>query len=44
MNAIRTSGGLAEVLTLPLLMLLPGLILGTIGGVFGVAMNRLRSA
>jgi hypothetical protein len=42
--AIHTSGGLAEVLTLPLLMLLPGLILGTIGGVLGALANRLRSA
>ena len=42
--AIRTSGGLAEVLTLPLLMLLPGVVLGTIGGVAGALANRSRSA
>ncbi|HXO40021.1 MAG TPA: permease prefix domain 2-containing transporter [Thermoanaerobaculia bacterium] len=41
--AIRTSGGLAEVLTLPLLMLLPGILLGTIGGTLGSALKRLRS-
>jgi hypothetical protein len=44
MAAIRSSGGLAEVLTLPLLMLLPGIVLGTIGGVLGALANRLRSA
>jgi hypothetical protein len=44
MAAIRTSGGLAEVLTLPLLMLLPGIVLGTIGGILGAAVNRLHSA
>jgi hypothetical protein len=42
--AIRSSGGLAEVLTLPLLMLLPGVVLGTIGGLLGAWVNRLRSA
>jgi hypothetical protein len=42
--AIRTSGGLAEVLTLPLLMLLPGILLGTIGGGLGAVVNRLRSS
>jgi hypothetical protein len=44
MAAIRSSGGLAEVLTLPFLMLLPGIVLGTIGGALGAAVNRLRSA
>jgi hypothetical protein len=44
MAAIRSSGGLAEVLTLPLLMLLPGIVLGSIGGILGAAVNRLRSA
>jgi hypothetical protein len=44
MAAIRSSGGLAEVFTLPLLMLLPGIVLGTIGGILGAAVNRLRSA
>ena len=42
MAAIGTSGGLAEVLTLPLLMLLPCLVLGTIGGALGALVNRLR--
>ena len=44
MAAIRTSGGLAEVLTLPLPMLPPGIVLGTIGGLLGALVNRLRSA
>ncbi len=44
MPALRTSAGLAEVLTLPLLMILPGIALGTIGGILGAAVNRLRSA
>ncbi|HYL06235.1 MAG TPA: permease prefix domain 2-containing transporter [Thermoanaerobaculia bacterium] len=44
MAAIRGSGGLAEVLTLPFLMVLPGVVLGTIGGFLGAAVKRLRSA
>jgi len=44
MAAIRGSGGLEEVLTLPLLMVLPGIVLGTIGGMLGAAVKRLRSA
>jgi hypothetical protein len=43
MAAIRGSGGLEEVLTLPLLMVLPGIVLGTIGGLLGAAVKRLRS-
>jgi hypothetical protein len=42
--AIRGSGGLAESLTLPLMLILPGLILGTLGGVLGAAVRRIRSA
>ncbi len=44
MAAIRHGGGLAEALTLPLLMLLPGIVLGTIGGLLGAAVKRSRSA
>lgn len=42
--AIRVSGGLGEVFTLPVMMVLPGLLLGTIGGLAGAAGRRLRSA
>ena len=44
MMAIRGSGGLGEVFTLPLLMILPGLLLGTVGGIAGAASNRFHSA
>jgi hypothetical protein len=44
MAAIRGSGGLGEVFTLPVMMLLPGLGLGIFGGIAGVAVRRLRSA
>jgi hypothetical protein len=41
--AIDASGGLSEALTLPITMVIPGLILGTLGGVFGAAANaKLR--
>ena len=42
--AIRGSGGLAEVFTLPLLMIVPGVIFGTVGGFVGSAAKRLSSA
>jgi len=43
MSAIEGSGGLGEVFTLPLMMVVPGLILGTIGGALGAAANdKLR--
>jgi hypothetical protein len=42
--AIRGSGGLAEVFTLPLLMIVPGVIFGAIGGFVGSAAKRLSSA
>jgi hypothetical protein len=42
--AIRGSGGLEEVFTLPLLMAIPGVVLATVGGIFGAAVNKLRSA
>jgi hypothetical protein len=41
--AIRGSGGLEEVFTLPVLMVLPGILLCTIGGLFGAVAYRLRS-
>ena len=41
--AVRASGGLGEVFMLPLLMVLPGLILGIFGGLAGAAVRRLRS-
>ena len=44
MAAIRGSGGLGEVFTLPLMMVLPGLLLGTVGGLVGAAGRRLHSA
>ena len=44
MAAIRGSGGLSEVFELPLMMILPGVVLGTIGGVVGATIRRLRSA
>jgi hypothetical protein len=41
--AIEGSGGLAEVLSLPIMMIVPGLILGTLGGALGAAANaKLR--
>jgi hypothetical protein len=42
--AIRGSGGLGEVFTLPLAMILAGVLLGTVGGFVGAAARRLRSA
>ena len=42
--AIRGSGGLGEVFTLPVMMVLPGLLLGTVGGIAGAAGKRLSSA
>ena len=44
MAAIRASGGLGEVFELPIIMILPGAVLGTIGGMAGAAIMRLRSA
>ncbi len=41
MAAIRGSGGLEEVFSLPLMMLLPGLLLGAGGGVVSMALKRL---
>jgi len=44
MAAIRASGGLSEVFELPIMMILPGAVLGTVGGVAGATIKRLRSA
>ncbi len=44
MAAILGSGGLGEVFTLPLMMVLPGLLLGTVGGLAGAAGRKLHSA
>ncbi len=45
MSAIRASGGLSEAFTLPIMMVLPGAILGTLGGAMGAAASRkLRPA
>jgi hypothetical protein len=43
MAAIRGSGGLDEVFTLAPFMVLPGVLLGSIGGLVGAAGRRLRS-
>lgn len=42
--AIRNSGGLEEVFTLPLVTILPGVLFGAIGGVLGVIAQRLRGS
>lgn len=41
MAAIRGSGGLGEVFTLPLMMALPGILLGSVGGAACTAIKRL---
>jgi hypothetical protein len=38
--AIQSSGGLAEVFTLPLMLIIPGTVLGTIGGTIGALARR----
>jgi hypothetical protein len=43
MAAIRASGGLNEVFELPVMMIVPGVVFGTIGGVVGATIRRLRS-
>jgi hypothetical protein len=40
MSAIEGSGGLAEAFTLPVMMIVPGFIFGTIGGALGAAANN----
>lgn len=44
MAAIRGSGGFAEVVTLPVMMVLPGVVLGAGGGVASAALKRLLLA
>jgi hypothetical protein len=44
MQAIRGSGGLSEVFTLPLMMGVPGVLLGTLGGLVAAAIKQLQSA
>jgi hypothetical protein len=44
MAAIRGSGGLGEALTLPVMMVLPGIVVGTVGGAVGATVKRLQSA
>jgi hypothetical protein len=43
MSAIRGSGGLQEVFSLPLLMILPGAVLGSIGGIACIATKKVLS-
>jgi hypothetical protein len=40
MAAIRQSGGIGEVFALPVMMIVPGAVLGTLGGVIGSTINR----
>lgn len=40
MSAVDASGGLGEVFTLPIILVLPALILGTLGGALGAAANQ----
>jgi len=42
--AIRASGGLEEVFTLPLLTILPAVVFGAIGGAIGAKIGRLRAS
>ena len=44
MAAIRGSGGLEEVFTLPVLLILPGALIGTVGGGLGAVARKLRPA
>jgi hypothetical protein len=43
MAAIRGSGGLEEVFSLPLAMILPGVLLGAVGGLASTTLKRLLS-
>lgn len=42
--AIRSSGGLEEVFTMPLMTVLPGVLFGAIGGVLGAKTRRPRAS
>jgi hypothetical protein len=44
MAAIAQSGGIVEAFALPVLLVLPGLALGTIGGLAGAALARVKAA
>jgi hypothetical protein len=44
LTAIRSSGGLEEVFTMPLMTVLPGLLFGAIGGALGATTRRLRAS
>lgn len=39
--AIRASGGLSEVFELPIMIILPGAVIGTIEGMLGATINRI---
>lgn len=41
MAAIRSSGGFEEVVTLPVIMVLPGVVLGACGGIASAALKKL---
>lgn len=42
LDAIRASGDLDEVFLLPLLMIVPAIVVGTIAGLLGAALGRVR--
>jgi hypothetical protein len=44
MAAIRGSGGLSEAFTLPIMMVVPGAVFGTVGGAAGAIVRRVRAA
>ena len=44
MAAIRASGGLGEVFELPIMMILPGAVLGALGGMVGATIKRPGSS
>ena len=43
LTAIRSSGGVAEAFTMPLMTVIPGVVLGAIGGVFGTKTRRFTA-
>jgi hypothetical protein len=44
MEAIRGSGGVGEIFGLPVMLVMPGIIVGTVGGLVGSAIRSLQSA
>jgi hypothetical protein len=44
MSAIAASGGVGEAFVLPVMLILPGIVLGGIGGIAGAGTNRLWRA